>query len=529
MKRITQKIFFIVLLVGVIFQLQSCRKEQEIGVNPYAGAKEPLGIVFTTSKSSPEAGLPGELITLNVTGLLKYDKQFKIYLNDVEAEVITLTENTVDIRIPTAVSSGNVTIILDNQIFYGPRVGVEGKAAVDVDFKIVNGFNGFVSQILPNSGGFLVAGSFTNFENQATGTTIINSIHFLNSLGQTATGMDFRRSATGGITSIAKLASGKFMIGGNLTAFSKRDVGGIARLNANGSLDTMVVSVINPDSEKKPLDGFDTVSTFNGSLGGSITNVFETADHGIIAVGFFSTHSKIDYNYSSRENRRIIYTKVKNIAKLKADGSLDSSFNINNVGFNGFINNAIKLNDGRIVIVGAFSTYNGKSAKNIICIKPDGTIDESFAAGGTDKEILAITYNPTTNKIVLAGGFKQAVGVATTGVVVLNGDGSVDQSFQFGNVQEGIPSYAYSLNNGRVFVQGSFSKYNGISRGGLLVLEPNGEAKQAYNNLGYMAGSVISLVETTSSLGHPAILLGGFIFSVDGKSVGNIVKIELKN
>lgn len=518
-----------VLLIGVIFQSQSCRKEQEIGVNPYAGAKEPLGIVFTTTKSIPEAGLPGELITLNVTGLLKYDKKFKLYLNNVEAEVISLTDKTVDIRIPAEVSSGNVTIVLDNQIFYGPRVGVEGKASVDVDFKIVNGYNGFISQILPNSGGFLVTGSFTNFENQATGANIINSIHFLNSLGQSSTGMDFRRSALGGITSIAKLANGQFMVGGNLTSFSKREVGRIARLNANGSLDTMVVSVINPDSEKKPLNGFDTVSTFNGSLMGSITNVFGTDDNGVIAVGFFSNHSKIDYNYSSRENKRYIYTKVNNIAKLKADGSLDSNFNINNVGFNGFINNAIKLNDGRIVIVGSFTSYNGKSAKNIICIKPNGQVDESFAAGGADKEILSITYNATTNKIVLAGSFKQVAGTASTGVVVLNGNGTVDQTFKFGNAEEGTPSYAYSLNNGRVFVQGSFLKYNGIRRLGLLILEANGDAKQDYNNLGALSGIVTTLVETTSSLGNPAILLGGFIFSIDGKTVGNIAKIELKN
>lgn len=529
MKLITQKIFFIVLLFGVICQLQSCRKEQEIGVNPYAGAKEPLGIVFTTTKSSPESGLPGEQIILNVKGLLKYDKKFKIYLNNVEAEIISTTEKSVDIRIPQEVSSGIVTVVMDNQIFYGPRVGVEGKASVDVDFKIVNGFNSSVTQILPNSGGYLVTGSFTNFENQATGSNIINSIHFLNSLGQSSTGMAFRRSATGVITSVAKLENGQFMIGGYLTAFSKRSVSSLARLNANGSLDTTVVSVINPDSEKKPLNDFDTVSTFNGYLSGIVNKVFATKDNGVIAVGSFNTHSKIDYNYSSRENRRYIYTKVSGIAKMKYDGSLDSSFNINNTGFNGFLSSAVQLNDGRIVIVGSFTSYNGKAAKNIICIKPDGKVDETFAAGGTDKEIIDITYNPTTNKIAIAGGFKQVAGTASNGVAILNSDGSVNQTFQFGTVEDGTPSFAYSLTNGRVFVQGSFIKYNGVRRGGVLILEPNGIAKQEYNNLGNFAGLVNTLVETTSSLGNPAILLGGFILSVDGKSAGNIVKIELKN
>ncbi len=531
MKRVTQKIFFIVLLIGIVFHMQGCRKEQEVGVNPYAGGKEALGIVFTSTKSYPESGRPGEIVTLNVKGLAKHDTKFKLYLNNVEAEVLNLTETTVDIKIPTEVSSGIVTVVLDNQIFYGPRVGVEGKAKVDTDFKIVNGFNGEVSQILAHSGGFLVTGYFTNFENQATNTNIISGIHFLNSLGQSGTSMDFRRSATGGINAVKRLPNGQFMVGGaTLTQFSRRSVGRIARLNANGSLDTMIVSVINPNSEKKPLDGFDTVSTFNGSINGSITNIFPTEDNGVIAVGAFFSHSKIDYNYSSRENRRTISTRVTGVAKMKFDGSLDSSFNINNIGFNGNINQAVRLNDGRIVIVGRFTSYNGVPANNMVCLKPNGQIDETFATGGTDGAILSITYNPIVNKIALAGNFKKVAGHSAAGVAVLNGNGSLDQVFQFGIMDdEGIPSFAYVLNNGRVFVQGSFKEYNTIRRGGLLILEANGVAKQEYNNLGALNGTVYTLLETTSSLGNPAILLGGSIFSVDGKRTGNIVKIELIN
>lgn len=530
MKRITQNIFCLVLLIAVMLQIQGCRKEQEVGVNPYAGGKEPLGIVFTKAKASPESGRPGEIVTLNVRGLLKHDTKFKLYLNKVEVEVSNLTETTVDIKIPAEVSSGMVTVVLDNQIFYGPFVGVEGKARVDTDFKIVNGFNSSIAQILAHSGGFLVTGYFTDFENQATNTNSISSIHFLNSLGQTSNAMNFGHRAIGGINAIEKLSNGQFIIGGSLTAYNKRSVGGLTRLLANGSLDTMIVSVINPEPEKKPLDGFDTVSTFNGRLYGSITNIFTAEDNSVIAVGGFSYHSKIDYNYSSRENRRYITTRVNNIAKLKFDGSLDSSFNINNVGFNGFVTQAVKLNDGRIVAVGRFTSYNGKAAKNIVCIKPNGSIDETFAVGGSDEAILSITYNSVVDKIVVAGNFKKFAGQAVKGVAIINGDGTIDPTFKFGTLDdEGAASYAYVLNNGRVFVQGMFLAYNGTPRNGMLILEPNGIAKQEYNNLGGFTGQVNTLLETTSSIGNPAILLGGFIFSVDGKSVGNIVKIELNN
>jgi hypothetical protein len=98
-----------------------------------------------------------------------------------------------------------------------------------------------------------------------------------------------------------------------------------------------------------------------------------------------------------------------------------------------------------------------------------------------------------------------------------------------GDLDGESPSFAYKLNNGKVLVTGSFLKYNGISRSGLLILESTGVAKQEYNNLGFFTGVPYAITETTSSLGNPAILLGGFIFNVDSKPVGNIVKIEIKN
>lgn len=527
MGRIIKSIFYGVLLLSLV--IQSCSKKKEVGVNPYDGAKEALGIVFTKSKASPEAGLPGETISLSVKGLLKYEKEFKILLNQVECPIINLSDSNIDIQIPSEVSSGIVVVELNNQIFYGPHVAVEGKASVDTDFKIVNGFNNTVTDILSNSGGFIVTGAFTNFENQVTASLFIRGIHYLNSLGNSSSGMSFGTSAIGGITSITKLSNGKFIVGGNLTSFNAHAVGAITRLNINGSLDTTVVSIINSNPESLPLGGKDTVPSFNGYLGGNIQKVFATADNGVIAVGSFTSHNKIDFSYSSKQNRRRITSKVSHLAKLKENGSLDSSFNINNIGFNGVINDAIALSDGRIVVVGSFTTYNGNPANHIICIKTDGTIDESFSKIGADKNLLSITYNSSVKKIAVAGEFSTFNGKPVSGVIVLNEDGTIDDTFQFGELDGGSPSFAYKLNNGRIFVKGTFKKYNGIRRGGILILESNGVAKQEYNNIGEVSGTINTIVETTSSLSNPAILLGGTISTVDGKTVGNIFKIELKN
>lgn len=96
------------------------------------------------------------------------------------------------------------------------------------------------------------------------------------------------------------------------------------------------------------------------------------------------------------------------------------------------------------------------------------------------------------------------------------------------NAGTGLITFAHILNNGRIVLSGGITEYDGVKRSSLLILNSNGEALQKYNNIGLFAGMVNSLVETTSSLGRPAILLGGDIFRVEKKLVRNIVKLEIK-
>src|SRR5690606_22386482 len=145
------KYFYCLLLSGIVI-FQSCQKKEEVGVDPYSGGKEPLGVVFTSTRTDPEIGLPGEVIRVNVKGLKQYENQFDFRLNEVNTEVVALSDSTLDFKIPAEVSSGMLTVVLGEQIFYGPRVNVEGKVTVDTDFRIVKGFNSSVSHLLSNAG-----------------------------------------------------------------------------------------------------------------------------------------------------------------------------------------------------------------------------------------------------------------------------------------------------------------------------------------------------------------------------------------
>lgn len=525
-----RRIYIVTIVFFSFFQLESCSKKEEIGRNPYEGGKEPFGISFLAKKPEPSEGEPGEIVRFQVKGLKAYEDKFTFMINEVISEVIEVTDSTVDVRVPDHVSSGGVSIQLDDQVFFGPRFAIESKIRVDEDFGIVNGFNSVVTDILPAAGGYLITGSFTNFEDEASEENYINNIHFINSQGKSSKEYSFGKGAMGGISSIARATDGKYFIGGRMLEYSGREVSNIARLNSNGTLDTLEVEVINPTPEKTE-NGRDTVSALNGGvMFGNILKVFPTNDRGMIAVGSFDLYTRIDYRYSSRENRQRIITPVKGVMKLKENGTLDSTFNINNQGANGSITDAARLKDGRIVMVGSFTRYNGEVANRIVCIKPNGEVDQTFDIGeGANMPISSIRYNETLDKMVIAGPFKRYKGQPNEGVVVLDTKGKVDESFVVDDLSEGYVNFAQILNSGKVLITGSFEAYKGVKRSNILILERDGEALQDYNTLGTFVGQINVIVETTSSLGHPALLIGGSIYGIDDKQVGNIVKIELRN
>lgn len=531
MKRITlEKIWHAVAICILAFS--SCSKDIALGTDPYAGGKESLGVGFYLNYAEPGIAKPGELVDFYVKGLKPYLGKIDFSINDTKVEVVSAKDSLVTIRVPAEISSGDAKIIVDGQVFYGPRLEIEGNASLDENYGMINGFRGSVSDILANAGGFIVTGSFFNFENEAVDKKVFrNGIHFIGADGKTATAMTFGEGASGGgnISSITKMTDGKFIIGGGFGVFDKKKVYNIARLNADGRLDTTIVDVIN--TTDNPKNSRDTVSTFNGGLfGGVAIRVFAVADNNVLAIGNFERYYKIDYTYSSRDNKRFLVTEAKNVIKMKSDGSLDSTFAFKNQGANGNIVDAAMIDNDRVLVVGAFTTYNGKPAPGIVCIKSDGSVDPSFNLSGNIERIISVSYNTQLKKIAITGFFKGlGANGKVNGAAILNTSGTVDDQFILQGDGASIPIFAQILNNGRVLIDGTMETYSNIRRPNMLILEKDGSLLQKYNSQSPFSGSIRKVVETKSSLGLPAVLIGGGIYQYGKKSIGNFFRLEIKD
>jgi uncharacterized delta-60 repeat protein len=96
--------------------------------------------------------------------------------------------------------------------------------------------------------------------------------------------------------------------------------------------------------------------------------------------------------------------------------------------------------DGRIILTGHFTTFGNTNARGIVRLEPNGTVDNTFNAGGSGMQWTTVTETATSfptveniepapaGKFIVTGNFEAINGTAAPGIARLNADGSVDTS-----------------------------------------------------------------------------------------------------
>lgn len=162
-------------------------------------------------------------------------------------------------------------------------------------------------------------------------------------------------------------------------------------------------------------------------------------------------------------------------AYSQATIGVDPSFNTGS-GFDLSVRKIIIQPDGRILVCGEFTTYNGMTANQIIRLNTDGTVDNSFISGtgvGTFQNIDAMALQ-SNGKILIGGTFQDYNGTTCNNFARLNSDGSFDATFNIGTGFDNSVSSIAIRNDGKIVVIGHFTTYGTFSRDGIILLDPDG-------------------------------------------------------
>jgi uncharacterized delta-60 repeat protein len=341
----------------------------------------------------------------------------------INAEILALgLETNGDI-----IAGGKFTAV--NGIPRNHYASFHGDGSLNTDF--LSGLSGADGEIdalaVQSDGRVLLGGAFGTVNG-----VVRNKITRVNQDGSLDTSFSPGSGADNSVFSVAETFSNgirKIYVGGAFTLFESTTRPGIVRLNDNGVLDPAFASS-GVNGIVYAIAVYPTNSTFAGKvlIGGSFTAV-----NGISQT---------------------------NIARLNADGSLDTNFVVS---ADGIVRALAIQNDGAAVIGGEFATVNGVSANRLARVNTDGTVDTAFAttvAPGLDTTVNSIAIQ-ADNRIVVAGQFLTANGLTRHHITRLLPSGAVDPTINFGDGANGdIDAVVVQPADQMILIGGGFTQYN---------------------------------------------------------------------
>jgi uncharacterized delta-60 repeat protein/uncharacterized repeat protein (TIGR01451 family) len=327
------------------------------------------------------------------------------------------------------------------------RMNVDG--TIDVTFDPGDGANDFITSVnLLADGSVFVAGGFSAFDGRERGRVAL-----LDAYGSLVSDAQFDpgAGANGTVWAAVVQPDGKYIIAGEFTSYDRVPRPHIARLNADGTLDTTFDPGAGPD--------------------GNIWCVALQIDGRIVIGGEFK-----NVGFSARSG----------VARLNSDGTLDFSFRPGQGIPVGSVYALGLRPDGKIWIGGEFTKFDVYSLKRFCRLNANGSVDASFDPGtGADGTVYSIAMQPDGTAYV-GGRFTKFNGTPRRGFTRLYQDGTVDTTFldtaynQFAGLHrqrfsDPVPAVFTSvvLPNGNVLIGGSFTQVGGGQANPMIRFDPD--------------------------------------------------------
>ncbi len=284
-------------------------------------------------------------------------------------------------------------------------------------------------------------------------------------------------------------ADGKIVLIGPFTAVHADPAVNIARLNADGSFDRTFHAGFSPDDPGLPV------------------TVALQPDGRILVGGDF-------LSYDGVARARLV--------RLLPDGTLDASFDPG-TGPNDRVRDMEVMPDGRIMIVGDFMIVQGTASPHVARLLSNGSLDPSFAPlAGADDRVRSVAVQ-SDGKAIIGGDLTSVQGVARSCIARLNLNGTLDTGFDPGVGFQGIAPADFVgpfvddvaiQPDGHIVVVGSFSSYDGVPRGCITRILPDGAIDPSFDPLGGSTRSIYSC----HLLSDDQILVAGLFIDYFGRS-----------
>ena len=387
-----------------------------------------------------------------------------------------------------------ISIQLDDKILVGGNftdysgtssntiIRLNSDGSVDNTFSVGTGFNSSLATIqIQSDGKILVGGDFSSYDG-----TLSSYIIRLNPDGSIDNTFVTRTGFTNVVRTIATQSNGKILIGGYFDKYKPTYINKIIRLNTSGLYDGSLF--------------------YNVGFDGDVNTIDYQSDGKILVGGSFTSYNGTPSNY---------------IIRLNSDGSIDDTFVVGD-GFNNPVLTIQIQSDGKILVGGDFTEYDGTPSKYIIRLNPDGSIDDTFVMGdGFNNPVLTIQIQ-SDGKILVGGNFTDYDGTSSNGIIRLNSDGSIDDTFDYGDGFNDTVRTIQIQSDGKILVGGDFTEYDGEQKNKIAQLGSDGKQIGSFPIGAGFDGNVY----TIQIQSNEKILVGGDFTDYDGIPAKRIIRLN---
>lgn len=377
--------------------------------------------------------------------------------------------------------------------------------STDTTFNIQDdGFKGdnIKSVALQSDGKIIVAGTFSKYKGiSENGLIRFNTDGSKDTSFNVGTGFNKLNDNTVesyyyGFGTITIQPDGKILVMGDFTSYQGTSANGLIRLNTDGSRDS----------------SFDIGTQFNND-----PTKFKTLS--------LQSDGKLLVGWEIKTN---LGTSQMHLVRLNADGTKDSSLSMG-TGLNLSVNSMVKQNDGKILVGGDFNTYKEIFQNNLMRLNSDKTKDNSFSIGsGFNGSVTSITLQ-NDGKIIVGGKFTKYQGTTQNYLIRLNTDGTKDSSFNIGTGFDNIVNFVAIQPDGKILVGGNYRKYQGISQNYMIRLNTDGTKDTTFNlGAGFynIMGDAVNVVKTIVLQPDGKILVGGNFEKFKSSDQENLIRLN---
>lgn len=260
---------------------------------------------------------------------------------------------------------------------------------------------------------------------------------------------------------------------------------------------------------------------------GKVDAYFNTLDNGLNGDGFDNTVRTL----SIQSDQYLIvggdYLNLNGIdspyfARLNLDGIIDENFQTG-TGFNGKVYTSHIQRDGKIIVGGSFTSYNGNNSGRLIRLNSDGSCDASFNTTiGAATGIIYDVCEQSDGKIIIVGSFTKYNGTTVNRIARILPSGAIDTTFNTGIGTTSNITNVEILSDGKILLSGNFTTFNGISSNKIIKLFPEGGVDESFNTGEGFNDDVITMFLQPDG----KVLLGGKFTSYDGILANRIIRIN---